>query len=130
MTPSGEAPGWSPIHDLGLVYLSLLYGVDVDNDPGETDVVHHKLQAWVPEEDPRRIQRILDEVMLVFISTYCDLMLETAVVSIRYSMSKSKRFAVLQDLMDIASADGMIVPDEVQFIQQIAHEWDLDQDLV
>lgn len=126
----GEAPGWSAVHDLGLVYLSLLYGVDLGSDPAESDVVHHKLQAWFPDEEPNRIRRIMDEVMLVFISTYCDLMLETAVVSIRLSMSKSKRFAVLQDLMDIASADGLIVPDEVQFIQQIAHEWDLDQELI
>jgi hypothetical protein len=36
---------------------------------------------------------------------------------------------VLNDLADLACADGAVVPGEVSFIQQLARFWEVDRDI-
>jgi uncharacterized tellurite resistance protein B-like protein len=36
--------------------------------------------------------------------------------------------AVLSDLVELALAEGFIVPAEAAFIQRLAHAWDIEQE--
>lgn len=128
-TKDREYPEWTTLHDLALIYLALTHGADADLDAAESEAMAVKLKAWNEAIDLERIRRVMQEVMLVYMSGSSDQMLETAIASVGTSMSKPRRIAVLNDLADIASADGMIVMGEVTFIQQLAREWDVERDI-
>lgn len=120
---------WSPLHDLALIYLALTHGADADLDPSELDAMSVKLNDWQPGTGMKRIQKVMNEVLLVYMSPQRDDMIDTAVVSVYESMPKPTRIAVLNDLADIASADGVIVGGEISFIQDLARRWDVEGDI-
>ncbi|MEX0600911.1 MAG: hypothetical protein WD021_00145 [Rhodothermales bacterium] len=115
-------------HDLGLIYLALTLGADEDLDEAELDAMTSKLEQWQPE-GTLPIASILHEVILMYVGSSGEQMLETAIVSLRDQLPKLSRMAVLGDLADLASADGTVVMQEVDFIQQLARDWDVDRDV-
>lgn len=117
------------MHDLALIYLALTHGADAELDSAEVDAMSSKLQAWGHDVDRDRVRKVMHEVMLAYMAESGDQMLETAIASVGETLNKPRRIAVLNDLADIASADGMVVMGEVNFIQQLAREWDVDQDI-
>lgn len=124
-----EYPEWTVAHDLALIYLALTHGADEELDPSEVDAMSRKLAKWHEEFSVDGIRRIMSEVMLVYMGSSGDQMLETSIASVADSMSKPSRIAILNDLADIATADGTIVMGEVDFIQQLARDWGVDQDV-
>lgn len=120
---------WSPLHDLALIYLSLTHGADADLDPSEMEAMSVKLGDWQPDEKRTNIRRVMNDALLVYMSPQRDQMLETAIVSIYESTPRTTRVAVLNDLADIASADGIIVGGEISFIQDLARRWDVEKDV-
>jgi hypothetical protein len=124
-----EPTTWSSLHDLALIYLALTHGADSDLDPSELEAMSVKLQDWQPGNGLKRIRQVMNEVLLVYMSTQRDDMIDTAIVSVYESMPKPTRIAVLNDLADIASADGIIVGGEIGFIQDLARRWDVDGEI-
>ena|SRR5690606_10854535 len=129
MNPSSESHDWGPLHDLALVYLALTHGADAEIDPSETLVMREKLLTWYPDKPRTKLDEILQQVMLVYMSEARGQMVDASVASLRQALPKGKRIAVLNDLAEIASADGLIVPGEVSFIQQLARIWEVDREL-
>lgn len=117
---------WGSLHDLALLYLALAHGTDLEIDPAEQSTMIEKLTAWEPGISSDHVSKIFDEVMLTYLGGYSREMLDAAVASIKDSMDKSHRIAVLNDLAELASADGAIVPGEVSFIQDLAQFWEVD----
>ena len=124
-TPAGPSD-WGALHDLALLYLALAHGTDLEIDPSEQTTMIQKLQDWNPSLNEGRATKIFEEVMLTYLGGHSREMLDTAVASIKQSMDKDKRIAVLNDLAELASADGTIVPGEVTFIQDLARFWEID----
>lgn len=124
-----DFPEWTVTHDLALIYLALTHGADEELDSSEVDAMSRKLSEWRENVELDRIKSIMREVMLVYMGSTGEQMLETAIASVRESTPKGTRIAILNDLADIASADGMIVMGEVDFIQQLARDWGVDQDI-
>lgn len=124
-----ESLSWSPVHDLALIYLALTHGADAEIDPNEMSVMAQKLRQWTPEQASSKLSDVLEEVMLVYVGESRAQMLDTSVASLRQSIPKKQRIAILNDLADIASADGMIVPGEVGFIQHLAQQWEVDSEI-
>jgi len=119
---------WSLLHDLALLYLAFVHGSDAKIAPNELEVMGLKLKDWRPEAGGSDIQRITDQVMLVYVSESGHQMLEASLVSLQQHLGRSQRIAILNDLAELASADGMLAPGEVSFIKQLAHQWGVDQD--
>lgn len=117
---------WTGLHDLALIYLSLTHGADADLDAAEMEAMSVKLNEWKPGEQFSLIRRVLNDVLLVYTSPQRNQMLETAIASVGEDMSRSERVAVLNDLADIASADGIIVGGEISFIQTLAKKWGVE----
>lgn len=124
-----QVDGWTPLHDLALIYLALMHGADAEIDPSELSLMVEKLQEWYPKAEKSEIERVTNEVMLMYVSDSSQQMLETCVASVHQSLPKGQRIAILNDLADLASADGLIVPGEVSYIQHLAHRWGVDQEL-
>jgi uncharacterized tellurite resistance protein B-like protein len=127
--PGNETSDWTVTHDLALIYLALTHGADEELDATEVDAMSRKLQEWHAHFEVDRIKSIMREVMLVYMGSSGEQMLEAAIASVGDEMPKSTRIAILNDLADIASADGAIVMGEVDFIQQLARDWQVDQDV-
>lgn len=122
-------PEWTETHDLALIYLAMTHGAGEELGSAEMEVVANKLQAWAEDVDAERISDIMHEVILVYVGASGEQMLETAIASIGHQMPKMSRIAILHDLADIASADGAIMMNEVDFIQQLARDWGIEQDV-
>lgn len=124
-----DYPEWTVTHDLALIYLALTHGADEELDSSEVDAMSRKLSEWRENVELDRIKSIMREVMLVYMGSTGEQMLEAAIASVGESTPKPTRIAILNDLADIASADGTIVMGEVDFIQQLARDWGVDQDI-
>ncbi len=129
MARSSEPSEWSTLHDVALLYLALAHGADLEIDPSEQETMVDRLKEWYPEVGPSRAQRILHEVMLTYLGGHSRQMVDAAMASIKASMPKKDRIAVLNDLADLAIADGALVPGEVSFIRDLARYWELEDDL-
>lgn len=129
MSLSDAQPAWGPLHDFALICLALMHGTDEEAGPAEDEAVLHILAERYPEAGPERTRRALHEAMLTYIGVAGNQMLDIAVVSLRQTLPKQRRIALLDDLASIASADGSVMPAEVSFIQHLAREWDVEQEL-
>ena len=128
MDESG-AREWTPLHDLALLYLALVHGADAQIDASELEMMALKLKDWYPKASGDEISRVTEDVMLVYVSESGHQMLEACVASLNEHLEKGQRVAVLNDLAEIASADGMLAPGEVSFIQELAMHWGVDGDV-
>ena len=129
MTRSSGPSEWSVLHDVALIYLALAHGTDLEIDPSEQATMVEKLKAWYPEAGAWRIRQVLQEVMLTYLGEHSRQMVDAAMASIKASMSKEERIGVLNDLAELATADGTIVPGEVSFIRQLASYWEVEDEL-
>lgn len=129
MSTTSEPSEWSVLHDVALLYLALAHGTDMDIDPAEQTTMVEKVRSWYPEIGSTQVQRVLQEVMLTYLGGHSRQMVDAAMVSIKEVLSKEERISVLNDLADLATADGAIVPGEISFIQQLARYWEVDESL-
>ena len=129
MNSEAERSDWSPLHDLALIYLALAHGTDLEIDASEQEKMIEQITAWNTDTASAQPEKILDEVMLTYMSDHSREMVEASMVALKESMNRNERVAVLNDLADLASADGTLVPGEIAFIQQLASFWDMDKEL-
>ncbi len=122
---------WTSLHDLGLVYLALAHGTDTELSGDEKVMMGEKLQEWSDRTSfpVKGISEILDDVMLVYMGQSSNQMLQASVVSLKQSLEKPLRIAVLNDLADVASADGQLVEGEISFIQYLVREWNVEREV-
>ncbi len=125
---SDKTAKWSALHDLALLFLSLIHGADAALDPREVAEQRERLKRWFPETEPQQIQTAMDEAMLVYVGSGRDQMVQTSVESLRQTLTSKQRVGILNDLADLASADGVLAPGEVAFIQQLATYWGYEGD--
>ncbi|MFQ5570198.1 MAG: TerB family tellurite resistance protein [Rhodothermales bacterium] len=120
---------WSVSHDVALLYLALAHGTDFDIAPAEQVTMVEKLREWYPDISLASARKVFHEAMLTYMSGHSRDMVDASMASIKALMDKQERIALLNDLAELASADGAIVPGEVSFIQQLARYWEVDRDL-
>lgn len=127
--PYDDKSAWSPLHEMALIYLALLNSSDDDLRSDSVAVTRDLLRSWFPDIDDQRLDQVIEDVLLIQLSTLSDRMLSTAVESLRQSMPRDQRIAVLSELADVAMADGFVIPDEASFIERLAQEWDIERDV-
>lgn len=127
--PYDDESAWSPLHEMALIYLALLNSSDDDPRRDSVSVTRNLLISWFPEVDEQRLDQVIQEVLLVQLSPLGDRMLTTAVESLRQSMPRDQRIAVLSDLADLTMGDGFVIPDEASFIERLAQKWDIERDV-
>jgi hypothetical protein len=113
------------LHDMALLYLGLAHGTDADLDPSETSTIAAKLRTWQPNRDPALIDHVIREATLTYLNGANRDRLREAVQVLKGALTEPVLKQILTDLADIARADGEIVHEERQFIDQIAEAWAL-----
>lgn len=115
------------LHDLALLYLGLAHGADGELDPAETHAIAAKLRQWQPDKDPALIDHVIREATLSYLNGPKTDRLHEAITTLKDNLSGELRAAILQDLTEIAQADGLVLSEESNFIEQIADVWGVDR---
>ena len=102
--------------DLAVLYRALTFGADGDLDPAEADAMRAVLEAWVPGQDPARIDHVLREAALVDARRVA---LESALERVSRGLGASERARVLADLRRLAQADGRVTEGEESFLAHV-----------
>ena len=119
-----ESENWSHLHDIGLLYLCCMHGTDAEIDPQELTLVRKLLQKRSGSQ--KQASSVLDDVILMYVGASGSRMLATSIASLGNTVDEPGRAEILQELADIASADGLVYPNEVQFIASVARQWDME----
>lgn len=120
---------WSIMHDLAVIYLALTHGTDEQLNDSEKQAMAQKLEEWFKVEDRDRIHQVLTEAMRAYSREDSDRRIRTSVDSVGEEMNRGLRIAVLDDLSDIASADGRVLHGEKSLLQHLADAWGIEKEV-
>lgn len=115
--------GLALLQDLALLYLGLAQGADDDFDSSEKREVAARLRHWQPDKDPALIDHVMRDVSMSYEEEASTQEVRAAVDSLGESLSEPLRQEILDDLTDIARADGFVLQEEKNFIKHIADTW-------
>ena len=118
-------PGWTEVHDLALIYLTCMHGTDDQIDATEMDAARVLIARHLSVEDEQLVSKIINDALLMYVSDSGQDMLLASILSLGDSFTADQRIGVLRDLADLVAADGMVYPEEIQFIANLAEQWDV-----
>jgi uncharacterized tellurite resistance protein B-like protein len=101
-----------------------MHGTDADIDPNEMDMVRKLIRDRSDSSDSA--SAVLDDVLLMYVGRTGADMLATSIASLEQTLTQDERIQILQDLANIASADGVLYPNEIHFIVNVARQWGLE----
>lgn len=118
-----ELPGWSLLHDIGLLFVALAHGGDEELTADESAVMLKRLRAWQPDRSEEAVYDVLREALGQY--SRDEAALRRAIESIGKNVPTVQRLLLLEDLMCIADADGATTLHEKEMIRNLAHGWGL-----
>ncbi len=118
-----ELPGWSLLHDIGLLFVALAHGGDAELTADESAVMLKRLRAWQPEKSEEAAYDVLREALGEYSRN--EAALRRAIESVNSMVPTVQRLLLLEDLMCIADADGATTVHEKEIIQNLARAWGL-----
>lgn len=120
-----SANGWSPLHDLALVYLHLAHRTDADLDTKEVEAIARTLNEWTPDIAEDRVLNVVQGAMHAYVQGPDKRLFEDSIDALKHSVPTHQREALLHDLQQIAEADGKVVPEERDVIRRLARAWEV-----
>ena len=121
--------GLALLHDLAILYLGLAQGTDDELDPSETKEVAACLRRWQPDKDPALIDHVIRDVSLSYQEEATTQEVREAVRSLGEALSEGRRREIMNDLSEIARADGLVLQEEKDFVDHIAETWGVSEEL-
>ena len=121
-----EDEDWGVLHDLALIYLYLAHGIDNELSRGEVLVILKKLKEWQPTFTESKVGTVLNTALECYANGHDEERLSMSITSVRDNLPRAKRMMVLNDLIQIANADGVFLDDEEDMINRLKTAWDVD----
>ena len=106
-----------------MVYLALAHGTDADLDDAELAVMTKKLKDWAPELDLTSIHETIMEALALYLHGDRDDQVKQAILNIRNEGTFLERLVALDDLVQIAEADGVVLESEEGLIKMLTKIW-------
>lgn len=119
---SGEN-GWTPLHDLALVYLHLAHRTDEDLDSKEIDAISRSLSEWAPGVEDEGALDIVQSAMHAYVQGPDKRLFEDSVEALKTAVPSHQRAALLSDLREIAQSDGSVSGEEHDVIERLMRAW-------
>lgn len=116
--------GWTLVHDLALIYVTLAHRTDGTLARAELQAISEKIGEWMPNAGPDDLRAILGEVLRAYDAAPEGHTFEAAVEAVRQRLPAHQRAAVLEDLRYVADADGVLLVEERVLIEQLARAWE------
>ncbi len=107
------------LHELAYIYIALAHGTDTQLSDEEIDQIASRLGAW-EVETVQTVTSALKQAMDDYISDGSPERLDRAVTTVRFAFPEERREALMNDLMEIALADGRFLYQEGSFIHRVA----------
>ncbi len=115
----------SPLHELALLYLAMAQGADDDLSYAEREAVTDNLHDRYAYLDRAEVQNVVLETL----TTHDEHALKDAarrvVDTLGEVLSDEEKRSVLEDLVRIAQADGVVLDRERRLLGTIAASWDV-----
>lgn len=121
----GEYRGgsWSSLHDLALIFVTLAHRSDNDLATEEVEAIAKKLQEWVPDAPEDEVLLMVRDVLATYAQGHDARLFAESVASVREHVPEHQRPALIADLKYIAEADGRVLDQERELIQQLEDAW-------
>lgn len=126
LTQRGEDDGWTALHDLALIYLTLAHQTDDDLSTSEMEAIARKLNEWLPDAAEEAVLQIVQEAISVYAQGPDERVFTDSVASVRKYVPEHQRAALLADLHYVANADGVVLDEEAEMIGRLATAWEID----
>jgi len=117
----------SQLRSLAFLYLAMGHGTDNYLSGAELDAITDRLHARYPGHDRAEVQDVVGEAMAVYMEA--DDVVDTAtklIISLRDDLSTKQRQAVLDDVLAVAEADGVVLQNERTLLTSLAECWNVD----
>lgn len=116
---------WSTLHDVAFLYLFLAAEADGALDEAEVEAIIALLHRRVPSHPEPQIRRVVTEADAA--RQHNGRNVRSVIEGLKYArMNDAQRSALLNDLVQVARADGTIHRGEIGFIRSLARTWDID----
>lgn len=119
------AEGWSHVHDLALIYVTLAHSTDDDLSDSEVDAIVAKLHEWMPSATEKEVLHVVRDALTVYAQGRDQRSFTESVEALRDSVPSHQRGVLLEDLRDVAAADGGTSEGEERLIDRLARAWGL-----
>lgn len=125
-TPERPEAHWDLLHHLAFIYLVLAHAPDHEFSEDERHLVLRKLQAWQPNLDEHEVHAVLERALERYGQGADADMLAESVDAIKHTLPTTQRRDVLNDLIQIANADGIFLDSEEDLLNDLTLAWDVD----
>jgi uncharacterized tellurite resistance protein B-like protein/molybdopterin converting factor small subunit len=122
-TPEPQGEAWGVLHDLALIYLVLAQGTDDALSPEETLVILNKLREWGSGRSEADVRAVLKAALQRYAQGPSEEVLGASIQAVKAAMPEAERMAALNDLIQIANADGLFLDDEEDLINSLMDAW-------
>jgi uncharacterized tellurite resistance protein B-like protein len=118
---------WTTSHNLALIYIALAYGTDHELREEEMAALTEALREWTTLPEEGHIQDVVMEAATVFLEGDARAEVRRSIDQLGDELSADERRKALQDVMQIAEADGVLLEREQGLIHILAEAWSLKQ---
>lgn len=123
MHPHDES--WTHVHDIALVFLTLAYSTDANLSDEEVDAISAALKKWKPSLTDHQVHEIVLEAASIFFESDAEKEFVQSVRALGEALKIEQRREVLEDIVRIAEADGILLNSEQNLLSILASAWDI-----
>lgn len=114
------------LRDLALIYLTLAHGTDEDLTDAEVDIIASELREWQEEVHEESVLSAIKGALALYERDDALDQVNTAIRNVYSALSEEDRQMILDDLVEIAMADGQYMHEESTFIGELAKAWEVE----
>lgn len=111
------------LRDLALIYLTLAHGTDEDLTDTEVDAMANALHAWQEEVQQESVLSAIKGALGLYAREDALDQVNAAIHGVREHLAEQQRQTILDDLVELAMADGQYLHEESLFIGDLADAW-------
>lgn len=116
---------WTHAHDIALLFVALAYGTDRKLSDEEVNSITHALEYWRPDDSETAIREIIVEAMTVLVEEEASVEVTRSIERLGQEFSEEALNQVLDQVIRIAKADGILLRREEHLIGALAEAWSL-----
>ncbi len=120
MPPTAD---WTPAHDIALIYMATAYGIDQQLSEAEASSVQQALAPWTAGYGLDTRETLMEAATLLADTDTPNEAVMEAVERLSNTLSADHHGDILEGLVDIAEADGVLLQQEQGLIAHVADAW-------
>ncbi len=121
--PGSEEGDWDLIHQMSLIYVVVAHSTDDELSAQEIATIIDRVRQWDASLSEEEARDILREVLAFYAQQPGEDVLGQTIMTIKNSLEPMRRLILLDDLYQIAHADGAFKENERNMITSLAEAW-------